>query len=84
MKTIGAQAFYCTDIIKIKIPNKVTYIGYSAFRGSTLVEITIPKSVTYIGENIFEACYKLKKVKLKKSFEGFYKSNLDGCEVIYY
>ena len=60
MKRIGNSSFsYCSSLISIIIPNRVTSIGFVAFlECDSITSITIPNSLTSIDEGVFEACKK--------------------------
>ena len=54
---IGNNAFDCTAIQAIDLPDSLQTIGNHAFENCTsLKSITIPSSVTSIGYNAFENC----------------------------
>lgn len=55
--SIGAQAYKCSSLTSINIPDSVTNIECDAFDFcSSLKSITIPDSVTNIGKNAFYGC----------------------------
>ena len=52
--SIGKDAFYCSNLISVTIPEGVTRIGDWAFYGSrNLISIIIPNSVTSVGIEVF-------------------------------
>lgn len=62
-KCIADEAFACSSLTSITIPDGVTSVGNSAFSScSSLVSITIPKSVTSIGGSAFRHCSRLTDV----------------------
>ena len=61
--SIGAWAFYTTDLTSIEIPASVTSIGMRAFQNCLyLTSITIPAGVTSIGDYAFGYCLNLATV----------------------
>ena len=63
--SIGAWAFYTTDLTSIEIPASVTSIGAWAFGVTGLTSIEIPASVTSIGENVFLNCDNLASITVE-------------------
>ena len=52
-----------SNLIKILLPENLTYIGNSAFENClSLTSISIPNSVTSIGDGAFEYCYALTSI----------------------
>ena len=51
--SIGASAFYGTDLTSVTIPSSVTSIGASAFSGTDLTSVTIPDGLETIGDGAF-------------------------------
>ena len=65
---IAADAFYCSDLTAITIPESVTSIGDYAFANCrSLTSITIPNSVTNIGDWAFYECDKLTSITIPNS-----------------
>lgn len=60
---IGDNAFGCSSITEITIPETVTSIGNSAFWATKLESITIPNRLVSIGKSVFERCKQLKEFK---------------------
>lgn len=55
--SIGTQAYKCSSLTSITIPNSITNIECDAFDFcSSLKNITIPNNVTSIGKNAFLGC----------------------------
>ena len=72
----------CISLVKIVIPDSVTYIGKSAFDDChKLVKVVIPNSVTYIEYYAFYGCYDLTSVTMPKLFEP-QKGNIFGYNYI--
>jgi hypothetical protein len=55
--SIGANAFYNTNIESISIPSSVTSIGQYAFAYTNITSISIPSSITSIDEYAFAFTY---------------------------
>ena len=65
---IAADAFYCSDLTAITIPESVTSIGDYAFANCrSLTSITIPNSVTSIGDYAFSWCSGLTSITIPNS-----------------
>jgi len=61
----------CESLIRVIIPDGVTYIGDNAFRDCiNLREITIPNSVTYIGDSTFWNCLSLTVITVPNGVES--------------
>ena len=69
VKEISSNAFQdCSNLIDIKIPNTVTYIGWDTFCNcSSLTNIIIPNSVTQIGVEAFYNCNNLTDIIIPDS-----------------
>ena len=77
---IGQYAFYCcTELTRINIPSKVTYIGESAFSGCLFESLTIPDGVTTIEKYTFSSCSKLANVTLSDNTISIGESAFAGC-----
>lgn len=62
---IQYEAFSGTDIVSVKMPDTVTYMGVAAFRGcSSLTTIDLSQSLTTIDTEAFNNCTKLSEIKL--------------------
>jgi len=87
---IGEEAFAETEIVRITIPNGITFIGYGAFGACyNLTSVTIPSSVTSIGQDAFAYCISLTSITIPASvtsigifaFDGWISSqtiNIEG------
>ena len=65
---IAADAFSCSDLTAITIPESVTSIGDYAFANChSLTSITIPNSVTSIGDYAFSWCSGLTSITISNS-----------------
>ena len=63
LKRIGDEAFQCTLIIDVALPEGLEEIGIAAFQYcSELRKITFPSTLTNIGENAFWGCYKMYEI----------------------
>lgn len=65
LKTVGASAFYCSNIATITLPEGITTIGAQAF--SYIVpfnRISLPSSLRILGANAFVGCDNLTNVKI--------------------
>lgn len=67
--SIDDMAFeYCSNPMRVTIPNTIVYIGYKAFnRCYNMWSITIPNSVTYIGDYAFMGCSGLTNITIPNS-----------------
>lgn len=68
----------CSNLSKLPLFDKVTYIGNAAFQNSGLEYIKIPNSVTYLGEAVFENCKRLDFVRLP-NIDTIKKRLFNGC-----
>ena len=72
--------YYCSDLTKLTIGNRVTFIGYEAFFGcSGLTELTIGNSVTSIGSWAFSHCSKLTELTIPNSVTSIGDGTFCGC-----
>ncbi|MGN1042533.1 MAG: leucine-rich repeat protein, partial [Christensenellales bacterium] len=60
--SVGAEAFYCSALTGISLPEGATTIGSNAFGGANITEVVVPSTVTTIGEGAFSDCPKLSSV----------------------
>lgn len=65
--SIGAGAFYGTEIDNIDLPEKLTSINDYAFYCSNIQSITIPDTVMHIGNNAFSGCSHLEEIYIPES-----------------
>ena len=66
--TIGACAFYSTELIEITLPGSLQTIGSSAFRyARNLSEITLPSNLTTIRYDAFESCDLITSISIPAS-----------------
>ena len=78
--SIGDNAFSCSGLVSITIPNSVTSIGYQAFGGcSGLISVTIPNSVTSIGYGAFVGCSGLTSITIPNSVTSIESGAFSGC-----
>lgn len=78
--TIGAKAFFCSDLINITIPNGVTSIGNGAFYGcSNLISITIPISAISIAASAFKYCKNIREISIPDNVISIKDSAFYGC-----
>ncbi len=81
VQTIGADAFWRTDITGVTIPAGVREIGPSAFCESTaLTAVDIPGSVERIDNNAFCDCTGMTSVKLNKGLKVIGEGGFNDCE----
>lgn len=62
--SIGDEAFYCTGIKSISLPNTLESIGEAALYGDSLTTITIPNSVSSMGYACLSNNWSLKAIRL--------------------
>ena len=78
MKSIRENAFFCSDIKSITIPNNVVTINAYAFQScSNLTNITIGNGVQSIGNSAFSRCSNLTKFEVDTDNQ-YYSSSDDG------
>lgn len=77
-KVGGNEAYSCTNITKIVLPEGITAIDYGAFGGATLDELNIPASVTSISHTAFYRVKELPKFTIA-SGSSYFSSDDDGC-----
>ncbi|MBO7499600.1 MAG: leucine-rich repeat domain-containing protein [Bacteroidaceae bacterium] len=80
--TIGNGAFYYSNMKKIELGNRVTFIDNGAFNSCThLDSIIVPNSVQYIGRMAF--CYNysgsIKKIRLPEGIDTIRYQTFFGC-----
>ena len=69
------------NIIEIKLPETIKYIGDNAFSDNVnLKRINIPSNVEYIGNYAFAWCTKLRNVTLPNGLTSINKCTFVGCE----
>lgn len=77
---IPDNAFDCSDLHKIKLPDTIKDIGMCAFSScSELENITIPESVTSIGDCAFQSCSSLESVNIPNGVTSIGGATFDGC-----
>lgn len=64
LKSIGATAFYGTNLTEVTLPEGLESIGDFAFYNTGLTSLTIPASVTSFGNRVFASCQSLTEVVL--------------------
>lgn len=82
--SISSQAFSKSrELLKVGIPNSITYIGDCAFEGcSGLSTIVLPNSVKTIGFYAFQNCVGLYEITLPNSIEYIEEGLFKGCNKI--
>ena len=69
---IGDEAFKNVSryaLLKVVIPDTVTYVGKSAFEDKFDTEIILPDTLTYIGDYAFDNCYNLDNLVIPENTE---------------
>lgn len=61
VKTIGAKAFYGTNVGAVNFGSSLTSIGDEAFGTCPIKEVTLPDSLTHLGKEVFN-CKALEKI----------------------
>ena len=75
--------FNKTNLVKIRLPENLTYIGESAFNNClSLISITIPNSVTSIGEMAFYNCRSLSSITIPSSVTSIGGSAFSSCDAL--
>ena len=68
LEQVGANAFYCSGLEEIKLPEGVVSIGYTAFSYcNALAKLELPSSLREIGSYAFSNDSLLKEIKLPDS-----------------
>lgn len=82
--TIGKYAFkYCSNLIKIEMPECVISIDEEAFYNCTSIEsIKIPSGVTVINKNVFYNCTALSSIALPKNLNKIGESAFSNCKTL--
>ena len=57
IKTVGASAFFFSQLTNVTLNEGLERIENSAFSQSHVAQVAIPASVTYIGKNAFDFEY---------------------------
>ncbi len=80
VSSIGAEAFYGSDVQSVVIGSSVRSIGERAFYNCAhLTSLLMPNSVTSIGEAAFERCISLKSLMLSKSLGKIERRTFYAC-----
>jgi hypothetical protein len=80
VKTIGKDAFCCSSLKEITLPDGLTTIDDDAFSYcSNLKEVTLPNSLTTIGDNAFDSCTSLKEISIPDSVTSIGIEAFEGC-----
>lgn len=80
VKNIGINAFVCSILKSIKIPESVATIGNGAFYGCTLLEeIHLPSHLTNIGNDAFSCCYSLTHIEIPRNTTFLPSSVFSSC-----
>lgn len=80
-KVICDEAFYCSSIRTITIPQSVKIIGNKSFMGcSSIQNIFIPYGVSSIGNDAFSFCETLKTITISNSVTTIGKTAFAGCK----
>ena len=81
VEVIGTQAFSCTNLQEIIIPNSVRKIKNAAFKNcANLVNITIGNSVTKIEDATFQGCCSLKNITMGDNITEIEAWAFSGCK----
>ena len=80
---IEDDAFSCSDITSLTLPQTIKHIGASAFqRCSKLESITIPMRVKIIKERTFQECAELTNITISDSITSIEGSAFEGCTAL--
>ncbi len=81
--SIGADAFWCSQLTSVTIPDGMISIGKGAFEFCrSLTSITIPDSVTSIGEGAFSACSALESVRIGNRVTSIESATFSNCSAL--
>ena len=79
LKEIGNEAFSCTNITDINIPNSVVSIGAGAFAGcKDLASVKLSNNLTFLNYGVFNDCIALQTLKIPASVTTIY-NNFENC-----
>ena len=71
----------CGELLSIKLPASLLYLGPSAFIDCWQLEkLSIPSQTRYIGAGAFQGCINLYQIRLGKSLEYIGEDAFDDCE----
>lgn len=81
IRVIGQEAFSCSALESVTVPDSVTEIGFCAFSGcNSLSEILLPDSVRIIRAYAFSACEALKYAQLGAGVTEIEWNAFGSCE----
>src|SRR5574344_61558 len=84
VNTIGAGAFFNSNMETIVIPTTVTTIGNYAFANSKLTTVTVSENVTSLGEHIFDSCGNLSNASMLATCSSLPDSTFSLCKSMEY
>ena len=80
VSSIGDFAFYCCNLLSVKIPKTVKSIGWNAFMDCfSLQSITFPKSNNQIGIGAFYGCRYLSEITIPEGVTTIESGAFSGC-----
>ena len=79
---IGSNAFFCSGIKEISLPDTIKFIADSAFSYSSLTSIDIPDGVTQIGSYCFSCCNDLASVELPEALKTIGDGAFQECQAL--
>ena len=87
LENIGIEAFFCTNITEISIPDGVKEIlDYTFGRCEELISINLPKELKKIGDYAFRGCSSLKSIVIPSTVSEMGENVFEYCtslETIY-
>ncbi|NDV84278.1 leucine-rich repeat protein [Bacteroides sp. 51] len=72
----------CTNLLRIKCPKNLKYIGISAFRSSGIADITFNPGLKTIAEFAFFKCKRIAKVTIPASVESIQGGAFYECQLL--
>lgn len=80
---LGEGAFANTNLTRIEVPSKVSYIGPYTFYGCReLKEIKLPNGLTEINVGVFCGCSKLSKIDFPMKLKTIKTAAFDDCKAL--
>ncbi len=80
---IGTEAFFCSAIHTLTVPNSVTSIGEKAFFFSgNLESVILPDNLTSIEASAFSRCDRLKTLDIPSSVRSIGEGAFFGCHLL--
>jgi hypothetical protein len=77
---IQSNAFSCSKVSEVSLPDSVTWIGmYAFYQCSDLTSMKLPENLAEIGEYAFYQCSNLTSITIPDNVTDMYSNCLDDC-----